>query len=73
MDYSNYYRIEGEMVTCISPTPERETFTSTSYNIQSLRDEGKLDNYIKSLKNLVVQKLISPTFSEIIIHSTKAA
>ena len=70
-DYDRFFQREGDMVCCESPTPERETFTQTSYNARTLREKGGLDNFIKSLKAMVVANLISPTFSEIIIYSIK--
>ena len=72
LDYDQYYHIEGDKVTCMSPTPEDETFTQTSYNARTLREEGRVDSFIKSLKMMIVEKIISQEFGEIIIESTKA-
>jgi hypothetical protein len=72
LDYYQYFHIDGDKVTCMSPTPERETFTQTSYNARTLREEGRIDSFIESLKVMVGQKIIRPDFGEIIIQSARA-
>ena len=72
IDYDQYYHIEGDKVTCMSPTPWEETFTQTSYNARTLREQGRVDSFIKSLRTMMLQKIITREFGEIIIESTKA-
>lgn len=72
LDYDQYFHIEGDKVTCMSPTPERETFTQTSYNARTLREEGRIDSFIESLKLMIGQKIISQDFGEIIMQSARA-
>ena len=72
LDYYQYFHIDGDKVTCMSPTPWEETFTQTIYNARTLREEGRVESFIKSLKMMVLQKLITREFGEIIIQSTQA-
>jgi hypothetical protein len=70
-DLNKYIEVNKHSITCHSPTPEREVFPFVTYPRKKLAALG--DKFIKSVKNMAKEHVISPTFAEVIILAVKAA